>query len=241
MLGDKEKRQKYDTFGSAEGFVGGQNFDPSDFGFHTYTYQTSSGGNDFSDFFNLIFGNDRGGAKSGGSRFADFGFGNTSRRNRPRYETDLTISLEEAYRGTKRDLSVNINGQNLTIPLKVPEGILPGKKIKIRGEKFGLDGDLYVKINILDSKNKLDGLDITKTVTLAPWEAYFGTSKNIRTLSGTIRVNFPKNINGGQKIRIAGKGFKDMKGREGDLYLEVELVNPALTPEEEEIYQKLMN
>ena len=114
-----------------------------------------------------------------GQRDSGFGNFNFSRapRQHPQYETDVTISLEEAYHGTRRDLSVNINGQNKTIPLKIPKGILPGTKIKIRGSKFGLDGDLYVKIQILDSNNRLDGLNLTKTLRIAPWEAYFGTEK----------------------------------------------------------------
>ena len=48
VLGDEEKRKKYDTFGSNYDFTGGQNFDPSDFGFGsngTYSYQTGSSGN----------------------------------------------------------------------------------------------------------------------------------------------------------------------------------------------------
>ena len=60
VLGDEQKRKKYDMFGSSGNFANGQNFDPSQFGFdnfgngRTYTYTTNSGG--FSDFFNMFFG-----------------------------------------------------------------------------------------------------------------------------------------------------------------------------------------
>lgn len=240
VLGDEEKRKQYDTFGSVGGFSGGQNFDPRDFGYQTYSTGDMGG---FSDFFNLIFGN-RGTSGTGKSSFGGFDFGNfagaSPRRERPKYETDITIGLEEAYRGTKRNLSVNINGKNLSIPLKIPAGILPGKKIKINGKKFDLDGDLYVKINVLDSKNRLEGLDMIKHVSIAPWEAYFGAEKTVQTFEKSVKIKVPPHIRSGQKIRVPGLGFKDMKGRKGDLYLEIQLENPKLTEEQEEIYKKLL-
>ena len=63
VLSDPEKRKKYDMFGKNANFSGGQNFNPSDFGFDfgnfgrgaSYSYSTG-GDSGFSDFFDTLFG-----------------------------------------------------------------------------------------------------------------------------------------------------------------------------------------
>lgn len=245
VLSDKEKREQYDTFGSNYNFTQGQNFDPnqygydfSDFGFggnggYSYTYSTGGEGDGFSDFFNAFFG---------GRNQQASGFSGYNRRQSPRqqYQSEISISLKEAYEGGTRDLNLNINGENKQIPLKIPAGILPGKKIKIKGEKFGLAGDLLIKINVIDEKNTLKGLDIIKETPVYPWEAALGAKKVVDTLEGKIKVNIPKGIQCGKRIRVPKKGFRDMKKNQGDLYLEIQIQNPEkITEEQEELYRKL--
>lgn len=248
VLGDKEKRKKYDTFGSGYNFTGGQNFDPSAYGFDfsnfgngSYTY-TTSGGEGFSDFFNMIFGGLGGGAKGSSKNKRDIfsGFTGRSRKQRQRYDTEISISLKEAYEGAEKTLALNVNGENKSLNVKIPKGILPGKKIRTKGEKIGLDGDIYIKVNVIDSENTLDGLNITKKINVYPWDAYFGHKVVVDTLEKKIKVNVPKGIKSGQRIKLSGKGFRDMKGNKGDLYLEVQIVNPeTLNEEQEELYRKL--
>lgn len=245
VLGDEEKRKKYDTFGSGYNFTNGQNFDPSQFGFenfgngYRYTY-TTGGGEGFSDFFNMFFGD------------GDFGisdlFGGRTRRNsyyepKPQsYESEINISLQEGYNGTNKTLSIRTGSGNKSLSVKVPKGILPGKKIKIKGKKAGIDGDIYLKINFIpDEKLKLEGLDIYKKVDLFPWDAALGTKIVVDTLSGEkIKVTIPPNMESGKKIRIPRKGYRDMKRNTGDLYIEVNIVNPSkLTEEQKRFYEKL--
>ncbi|EHR36043.1 DnaJ domain-containing protein [Helcococcus kunzii] len=238
VLSDPEKRKKYDQFGSA--YQDGMNFDPSQYG---YEYTTSSG--DFSDFFETIFG---GGFGNAGRGFGGSGrgfsasdiFGNFTtnrKRARNRYEIDQYITLEEAYKGGSKQVLASLGGNQTKIDVKWPAGITNGKKIKINGDKFGIDGDIYAKIHI-DSKDKLEGVNITKDIEIYPWEAYFGTKKTVQTLEGKIKVNIPKNINTDQKIKIAKKGFKDMKGNVGDLYLQIKIVNPKTLDKETEDFYK---
>src|SRR5699024_3466649 len=249
MLSDDDKRKQYDTFGSTGNFSAGQNFDPSQYGFDFnfgdggYSY-TSTGGGGFSDFFNMFFGGG-GGASQQTSDFGGFsgfaGFGN-KRANQPKnkYETEMSISLEEAYNGTKRSLNLNIGGATKNITVKVPKGITPGKKIRVKGDKYGLDGDIYIKINIIEYKEKLDGLNIIKKIDIYPWDAALGSKEIVQTFEGKIKVTIPKNIKGGQQIRVPKKGFKDMKDNKGDLILEVNITNPSnLSDEQLELYKKL--
>ena len=224
VLGDAEKKKKYDLFGNRADYSNGQNFDPSQYDFGgaggSYTY-TSGGGDGFSDFFNMFFG---GGGSSRSSRTSRSPFQQAQRQS---YESELNITLEEGYNGTTKDITLNFMGENKNLSIKVPKGILPGKKLKVKGEKWGIDGDILFLINFVgDSKNTLDGLDIISKLDILPWDAALGSKQVIETLSGKIRVNIPKGIVGGKRIRIPNKGYVDMKGKKGDLYIEINIVNP---------------
>ncbi|NLY45766.1 MAG: J domain-containing protein [Tissierella sp.] len=245
VLGDEDKKKQYDTFGSSYNFSGGQNFDPSQYGFgnaHTYTYSTSGDGGGFSDFFNMFFGG--GGSRGNSSGFNInniFGGGGRPKTSPNSYESELNITLEEGYKGTTKEVSINLGGETKNISVKIPKGIFPGKKLRVKGEKWGISGDILFKINFIENNRyKLEGLDIINKVDVLPWEAALGTKTIISTLEGKIKVTVPKGIEAGKKIRIPKKGYKDMKNNVGDLYIEINIVNPpTLTEEEEELYKKL--
>ncbi|MBU5256532.1 DnaJ C-terminal domain-containing protein [Tissierella praeacuta] len=243
VLGDADRKKKYDTFGSGYNFTGGQDFDPSQYGFGngSYTYTTSG---DFSDFFNMFFG----GSQKTSSRMGGFDLGNlfgggrkSTGRQTPSYESELNITLEEGYNGVIKNVNLNINGENKSLSVNVPKGILPGKKLKVKGEKWGIKGNILFKINLVeDGKNKLDGLDIITRLDLYPWQAALGAKVVVSTLDGKIKVDIPKSISSGKKIRVPKKGYKDMKGNQGDLYIEMNIVIPQnLTEEEIKLYEKL--
>lgn len=249
VLSDPEKRKTYDTFGSSGNFTGGMNFDPSQYG---YSY-TTGGGGDFSDFFDMFFG---GASSAGGGKrrsrsfnmsdiFGGFsGGGGASgggRAARTQYNTDLTISLEDAYKGVNRNVSLTVNNQPVDVLVKVPAGITEGKKVKVRGDKFGVDGDILFKIHInLPKGTTMDGLDITVQKDIYPWEAYFGDRVEVELPAGKLRVKVPEKTKGGSKLRLAKKGFKDLKKREGDAYIQFNIINPTSLSAEEEAQYKVM-
>lgn len=243
VLGDAEKRKKYDQFGPD--FANGQHFDPSQYGFGngSHTYTTVNG--DFSDFFNMFFGGMEGSQQSSGRMGGfDLGslFGGGRRANkRQSYESELNISLEEAYNGTTRNVNLNVGGQSKSMEIKVPKGILPGKRLRVKGEKWGINGDVLFKINLVeDGENKLEGLDITLKLDLSPWQTALGDKVIVSTLDGRIKIDIPKGISSGKKIRIPKKGYRDMKGNKGDLFVEINITHPqSLTEEEIELYKKL--
>ncbi len=239
VLSDDNKRRQYDAFGSAHNFTHGQNFDPSQFGFenfgnrYRYTY-TTSGGENFSDFFKMFFG-------GSDFNFKDLFGGRMNEKSRPSYETEIFITLEEGYNGTTKKISLRIGNEDKYLSVKVPKGILPGKKIKIKGEKAGINGDVYLKVNFIKEEDrKLEGLDIYVKKDIYPWDAVFGTKVVVETLNGKIKVSIPENIVGGKKIRIPGKGYRDMEGNKGDLYIIANIVNPPkLTEKQKKLYEQL--
>lgn len=251
VLSDEEKKKRYDTFGSGYNFTNGQHFDPSQYGFdnfgngYSYTYTTADG--DFSDFFNMFFGGAAGNGRAN-SRMGGFDLGNlfgggrkSARKESPSYESELNITLDEGFHGETKNITLNIGGENKSMSVNIPKGILPGKKLKVKGEKWGINGNILFKINLIeDGKNRLDGLDIISKLDLLPWQAALGDKVVVSTLDGKIKIDVPRAISSGKKIRIPRKGYKDMKGNRGDLYIEINIVNPpSLTEEEIKLYEKL--
>ncbi len=244
VLSDDKKRKQYDQFGSGYNFQGGQNFNPNDFG---YTY-TSSNVGDFSDFFDMFFGggSSRQTTSSKGFGFEDLFGGVGSRkkaRNRAQYNSRFNISLEEAYKGVTKPVSVNFNGQNVTLDVKVPKGITTGKKLKVKGEKWGIDGDILFEINVLeDSSQKLEGNDIIYTAEVYPWDGYFGGETIVRPVTGSIKIKIPERTKSGQRVKVKNRGFENLNKVKGDLLVEFKIVNPdKLTKDQEDLYKRLQS
>lgn len=243
ILGDEQKRKQYDSFGS---FSHGQSFDPSQ---HGYSFEGSDV--DFGDLFGSIFGGGGGFRTSSGSgiNIEDImgGFSSASGRGRqrsqrdPEYEMKLAVSLEEAYRGDKKNIVVSLAGENKSITVNIPKGITSGQKLRVKGDKWGIQGNIVFEIELKDSNlYRLEGLDIIGKLNILPWEAALGSSVVASTLDGKIKVNIPKCISSGKKIRIPKKGYSDRKGNTGDFYFEINIVNPdKLSDEEIELYEKL--
>ena len=245
VLSDETKRKQYDQFGQY-GFSNGQQFDPSQFGFGNfgsgnYSYSSSSSG-DFSDFFNLIFGSSRGGGFDINDLFSGArGARRNSQPQRQSFETDLKITLKEGFEGASKEVSLNISGSIKNINVRIPKGITPGKKIKVKGDKWGIEGDILFKIDFYKEEGlTLEGLDISQRVEILPWEAALGEKIVISTLRGKIKVDIPKGTMGNKRMRLAKKGYEDLKGNIGDLYLDIHIVNPPkLEDEELKLFERL--
>ena len=253
VLGDEEKRKKYDKFGQNFNFYNGYEFDPAQYGFGNnirYEYWTG-GANDFSDFFNMFFGGrgfDFDGIfsrmRTGASMGEEDAF---SKQFSPRgqdIEAEIEITAEEGFKGAEKRVAIGGNGIQKTISFKVPPGIKPGEKIKLagqgnRGINGGKNGDLYLKVNFKPGRFELNGSDLEAFIDLAPWEAALGAEIPFNTIDGRIIVKIPAGVQTGSKIRVAGKGYRDGK-RRGDLYIKVRIVNPpALSIQERDLYEKL--
>ena len=130
--------------------------------------------------------------------------------------------------------------------IEIPAGIRNNEKIRLigqgkPGENGGKNGDLFIKIQIENSrKYTLNGVDIYTDLRLSPWEATLGTRVMLDAIDESIQVYVPQGISSGEKIKIPAKGYKDGKGGRGDFIAEVKIVIPKKTTKEEEIlYKKL--
>lgn len=206
-------------------------------------YQESKRGRDavFSDFFNMFFGNIKEEKQE-----------EKKDKKKPQIkgenvETEVPISIMEAFYGMNKKVSLRtVDAKMKTFDIKVPAGIRNGEKIRLIGQgkigqNGGKNGDLFIKIKIeKDNKFELIGYDLYTTLSLTPWEAALGTRVNLEGIDDTVSVYVPAGIESGEKLRIAGKGYKDGKGGRGDLTAIVKIVVPKkLTQEEKDLYEKL--
>lgn len=162
-------------------------------------------------------------------------------------ETSINITIYEAFYGLEKKISLRtVEGKMKTFTVTVPEGIRNGEKIRLIGQgkpgQFGgKNGDLLIKVDIKnDHKFKLEGYNICTDLLLTPWEAALGTRVAVQSIDDETKVYIPKGIQSGEKIKLAGKGYKDGKGSRGDLIAEVKIMVPKqITKEEEEMFKKL--
>lgn len=162
-------------------------------------------------------------------------------------ETEIEVSIEEAFYGASKKVSLRtVNGKMKTFTIKIPVGIRNGEKIRLlgqgkKGENGGNNGDLFIKINIIDSKQfALRGIELYTNLFLSPWEAALGARVNVETIDDTVSLYVPQGIQSGEKVRIPGKGYQDGKGGRGDLVAEVKIIVPKkLGEEEKKLFEKL--
>jgi curved DNA-binding protein len=161
----------------------------------------------------------------------------------------LSISLEEAVRGGKREIALSDpnTGQRKTLTVKIPEGVRAGQRIRLSGQGQpgmggGQAGDLYLKIEIEpDPRFRVEGSDLHTSVPVAPWEAALGGDAEVQTLDGPVRVRIPAGSSSGRKIRLRGRGLSQAgNGTKGDLLAEIRIMVPEqLSERERELFQQL--
>ena len=213
VLSDPEKRSVYDRYGSAT---------PPETG--GWGEVPESG--DFSEFFQQLFGG---------------GFGRGRARGPMRggdYQVGLSLSLEEAYRGGRRNLQ--INGQSVSVD--IPAGARDGTRIRVAGGggSGNPPGDLVIQIKLAPHPlYRLEGDDLYLEIPVPAPIAVIGGKVRVPTLDGPVELTIPPHTQSGRTLRLRGQGWPRAAGR-GDLYAAVRIVIPEQpSPTEEELYRKL--
>jgi curved DNA-binding protein len=234
VLKDPEKRAAYDQLG--RDYRSGQQFRPppdwqqqfgqSGFG-HSGGHRFSDM-NGFSDFFSSLFG----GAAGGGAGAGGAG-------GYPPREADggqIEVSVEEAYAGTRRRVTINDNGRARLVDVQIPAGITDGQTLRV-----GAGGRAPQLWRVKLRPHHLfvpQGKDIQVELPLAPWEAALGAKVAVPTLGGTVELTIPAGAQAGQKLRLRGRGFPGSPS--GDQFVIVKLVTPnAETPQAKEAYERM--
>lgn len=256
VLGDPEKRKKYDQLG--RNWQHGSDFTPPP-GSYGYGYSGGGGAEEFhfegstgfSDFFENLFG-----GRAAGDSFGGFGFGNRGggyrQANMPMQgqdvEADLLVTLDEVIKGGERHIRLQgETGEIKTIRVKIPKGVTAGQMIRCAGlggpgYNGGKQGDLYFRVRLERHPFfTVEDRNVSAPLELQPWECVLGSEKTVKTPIGSVKLKVPPGTEPGTKFRVPGKGIPGSGGNSsGDFYAIAEVVIPAsLTSKERELWEAL--
>lgn len=248
VLKDPEKRAAYNQLGanwkSGQEFKAPPNWDEG-FEFKGGGF-TSGDAGAFSDFFEQLFGRTGFQTASTEKHYGEHLHGQDS-------HAKIHIDLEDSYRGTTRNISLNTPEMNAqgqvqlkhrSLNIKIPKGIKPGQHIKLAGQGnpgFGAGhaGDLFLEIAF--NKHPLyrvSEADVYLDLPVTPWEAALGAKVKVPTPEGAVDLKIPPNSRQGSKLRLAGRGLPAKVP--GDFYVVLQLVLPPANSEAaKELYQKM--
>ncbi|AKK71519.1 molecular chaperone DnaJ [Chryseobacterium gallinarum] len=250
VLSNPENRAKYDKYG--EHWKHGEEYEKAQQQQRQYQQQSHydygggfSGadfgeGEDFSDFFQNMFGG------AGG------GFGRSSRGSASGkfkgqdIHAELNLNLRDAAKTHPQ--TFEINGKKVRIT--IPAGVYDGQQIKLKGHgnpgvNGGPNGDLYITFNIpVDPNFERIGDDLKTKVSIDLYTAVLGGEVKVNTLEGSVNLKVKPETQSGITVRLKGKGFPVYKkeGQYGDLFVTYEVKLPTnLTEKQKELFEQLKN
>jgi curved DNA-binding protein len=232
VLGDADKRRKYDQFGpdfdrmgtggpgSSAGFQQG----PFHFRWNTGGQGPEVEGIDpsvmeslFEQMFGGVVGGRGGKGRTKGGRRAGF--------HAAPQDVEQVVELDfltAAKGGTVETFGPD--GQRVTV--RIPAGIEDGQTLRVR-EQGVAGGDLLVKVRVRPHPSfRREGPDLVVTVPVSLGEAVLGGKVDVPTLSGLITLTVPAGTSSGKRLRIRGQGLPNPGGGQGDLFAEVKIVLP---------------
>jgi curved DNA-binding protein len=250
VLGDEDKRQKYDRFGTQwrqYERAGGQ---PEDFdwnqwqsarqspgGDRTYTRTVSpeefeemfggTAGGGFSDFFETLFG---GRGAPGGVNYERRDYQPRPRQGRD-MEHPIQVTLQEAFHGGTRSLQFD---DGRVIEADIPPGVRTGSRVRLSGmaepgSYGGEAGDLYLKVEVLpDDRFQREGDDLKISLPVDLFTMLLGGTVKVPTIDKTVSLTIPEGTPNGKVFRLRGLGMPKLRNpkERGNLYAAVEAVLP---------------
>ncbi len=256
VLGDPEKRRRYDELG-ANWEQGGYAAPPQGGFRRGRTGPQSAGasfefdGTGFSDFFETYFGGRGGGfgsAQQPSGRARGQGFAQKGQD----VEADILVTLEEVLSGSPRKVTLRRpDGQGGadrtdTYQVRIPPGVHEGQRIRLAGQGEpgfggGATGDLFLRVRLAQHPEfSVKETDLYYDLDLAPWEAVLGVQVKIPALDGATTLKVKPGTESGSKLRMRGLGLPREDKSRGDLYAIVRVLIPeSITTEEKELWEQL--
>ncbi len=270
VLGDPEKRKKYDVLGS--------NWQQASQQAEQQRRYRTSQGETFYDF-----GGGEAGAASGFSDFFDMFFSGVGRRQTTPnpsasahrgqdLETTISLSLRDVYDGGSKSVSLQIEDTcprcrgtgtergslctqchgtgriitNKKFEVTVPKGIGEGQRIRLGGQggSGSPNGDLFLIVSIVEDptyKRKGDDLYVDLPVNL--YDLVLGGDVKVPTMAGSVSMTIPGGTQNNRMLRLAGKGMPRVRnGGAGDQYVRlIGQLPTTLTDKEKKLFKELSN
>lgn len=247
VLSHPENRAKYDKYG--EHWKHGEEYEKAQQQQRQYQRQDGGGfsgtdfgdGEDFSDFFQSMFGG------TAGSGFGRSARGSASGKFKGQdVQAELTLSLRDA--AVTHPQTFEINGKKVRIT--IPAGVYDGQQIKLKGHgnpghNGGPEGDLYITFTIApDPDFERSGDDLKTKISIDLYTAVLGGDVKVSTLDGSVNLKVKPGTQNGTTVRLKGKGFPVYKkdGQYGDLFVTYDVKLPEnLTEKQRDLFEQLKN
>ncbi|MFP6748908.1 MAG: J domain-containing protein [Alphaproteobacteria bacterium] len=217
VLGDAATRKRYDM-----GEIGA---DGQEKARTRYEYAGGRGGPGFGggaafnaeDIFGEFFSNMRGG-RAGAAR----------QQRGPDRAYKIAVDFLDAAKGSTRRITLP-DGKMLDV--RIPAGIEDGKQIRLRGQGDpgpAGPGDALVEIGVKNHPQfRREGKDIHLDLPLNLADAVLGAKVEVPTIDGPVTMSIPKGANGGQTLRLKGKGINPPKAKAaGNQYVHLQIILP---------------
>ena len=246
VLSNPETRKRYDAYGHdfrqvpegvdsetwARARAGqAQSRGPGGPGVDEQWFTTGGEGIDFDDLLGGMFGRPR------------RGWGPVRGANQ---EAELVLSVEEAYRGGRRTITLSGAEGPRSYDVNIPAGVTDGQRIRLAGQggqgtARAPAGDLYLVVRIAPHRHyRVEGRDIYVELPVAPWEAALGATVPTETPAGEAKVRVPAGSSSGRRLRLRRRGMPNPRGEPGDFFAEVRIVVPSsLSDEEHRLFEEL--
>ncbi|MGV8929603.1 MAG: DnaJ C-terminal domain-containing protein [Brevundimonas sp.] len=229
LLGDKEKRAKFDRGeidadgreqfrGFGGGGAGGARGAPGGNPFGQGGARPGFENIDLDEIFGGMFG---GGARPGGGRAGGF-----AARGQD-IKATLEISLEDSISGATRRIQFS---DGRTLDVAIPKGAADGQTIRLRGQgapgRGAEAGDALIELKIARHPVFVrDGADLTIDLPVSLSDAVLGGKIPVRTPEGTVSMTIPKGSSSGKVLRLKGRGAF-AAGKRGDLLARLMIMLP---------------
>lgn len=264
VLGDAEKRKKYDMLGAdwqqAARQAEQQQRYRTQYDTEGFDFSDFSGTSGFSDFFDLFF--------SGVGRRASAP--TTVARRGQDVETTLDLTLREAFSGGKKQISLQVedtcprchgtgtergklcsqcHGTGRVVVVKkfdvnIPRGVAEGQRIRLAGQggSGSPNGDLYLVVHVLDDPTyQRKGNDLYVDLPVSLYDLVLGSEVTVPTMTGPVTMKIPEGTQNNRLLRLTGKGMPNVKGNgAGDQYVRlVGQLPQQLSEKERELFKEL--
>lgn len=139
--------------------------------------------------------------------------------------------------------------QEETVSIKIPAGVVDGMQLKVTGKGNeapgnGVAGDLLVAIEEQPHPNlQREGDNLHYDLYISFSEAALGTSKEIETVTGKVRIKIDAGAQSGKILRLRNKGIPSINGYgTGDLLVHLNVWTPkSLSKEQKEFFERMKN
>lgn len=234
ILGDKDKRQKYDNneidaegkptgFGAGGFGAGGFN---SGGGYRAYSTNGFNGaGFDFSSLFGEDIFSQFG--SGGGNGFSGAGYGARRAQKGQDVAYSLDVDFLDAAKGVEKNIIMN--GKQLNV--KIPAGTTSGQVLRLKGQGFagvngGTNGDALITVNVRPHPYfRAEGTNVFIDLPISMKEAILGAKVIVPTISGKVNLTIPAYSSSGERLRLKGKGIKTQK-ETGDEFVNLVIMSP---------------